>query len=176
MLQLQDYQSEYEKEFSLNYNDSNEVYKRHHIVSLLDNLECTDAELRMKSCKYLVYITLGCSKADKGERFRNLTNNNDLLVQLDTFNVCYCNFRQLCDKLLEDRLVFKKKCFVYYMYTCRAIVVVIFDLYCYDQALRTGRRFTKKSNFTSRYYMFVWRFSVQILKMRTFEENLVRIK
>lgn len=105
MVQLQEYQKSYEKAFTVNYNAGDENYKKQHVTSLLDKLESTDTELRLNSCRHLVYVTLGCFTTDKSERLQNLIRNNYLLIQLGAFSVCYEKLQQLCNKLFEDRLV-----------------------------------------------------------------------
>ncbi|CAO3619020.1 unnamed protein product [Mucor hiemalis] len=105
MVQLQEYQKSYEKAFTVNYIAGDEEYKKQHVTSLLDKLESTDTELRLNSCRHLVYVTLGCFTTDKSERLQNLIRNNDLLIQLGAFSVSYEKLQQLCNKLFEDRLV-----------------------------------------------------------------------
>lgn len=102
---MQDYRRSFEKEFG--------EYHPQQIISLLDQLELTDQEKRLKSCQHLTYIALGCFTAQphesKYQRIKQLVRNNQGLINSGAFFIVLQKLQQSCieyDKLLNRYYIY----------------------------------------------------------------------
>ncbi|KAI8047477.1 hypothetical protein BDF21DRAFT_434173 [Thamnidium elegans] len=98
-VQLQEYRKLYEKE----YNGG--IMRRQDIVLLLDQLELSDQESRLKASKLLVYIALGSFTMNKKEsnqdRIQKLMEHANLLIECGAFNIFYQKLQQSLDNWFE---------------------------------------------------------------------------
>ncbi|GAA5798117.1 hypothetical protein HPULCUR_003517 [Helicostylum pulchrum] len=98
-VQLQEYRKLYEKK----YNGG--TMRRQDIVLLLDQLELSDQESRLKASKLLVYIALGSFTMNKKEsnqdRIQKLMENANLLIECGAFNIFYQKLQQSLDSWIE---------------------------------------------------------------------------
>lgn len=89
---MQEYRRLYEKEYV--------KINRQEIVSLLDKLDSSDPESRMRSCKLLVYISLGQFTTNTNEssqkRIANVIHNNTILFECGAFHLFYQRLQQAC--------------------------------------------------------------------------------
>lgn len=72
----------------------------------MDKLEYSEQECRLKSCKILVYISLGQfttnTTESKQERIDNMICNNNLLFECGAFNIFYQRLQQACINRLAN--------------------------------------------------------------------------
>ncbi|KAI7873710.1 uncharacterized protein EV154DRAFT_527802 [Mucor mucedo] len=89
---LQEYRRLYEKEYV--------EITRQDILSLLDKLDSSDRDCRMRSCKLLIYISLGqfttSTKESRQKRMGNVIRNNNILIECGAFHLFYQRLRQAC--------------------------------------------------------------------------------
>lgn len=91
-IQLQDFRRSFEKTYG--------KYYPQQIVPLLDQLELTDQEKRLKSSQHLTYIALGCFTSryheSKEQRKNQLIRNNQSLINAGAFFVIFQKLQQSC--------------------------------------------------------------------------------
>ncbi|GAN01211.1 n1221-domain-containing protein [Mucor ambiguus] len=95
-VQLQEYRRSFEKEFPKK--------KAYQITQLLDGLEYEDQELRLQTCKHVVYFALGCFTTDpnetKQQRMDRLLANCGTLISNGAFLLFFQKLQLSCNEYL----------------------------------------------------------------------------